>query len=67
MNKQKKQFVVVVILMAVCIIGYFGVGKFYKNQEEKEAGKLKDVIEELKVSAREKKGAAVQLVLSELI
>ena len=38
-----------------------------KNQEEKEAGKLKDVIEELKVSAREKKGAAVQLVLSELI
>ena len=25
MNKQKKQFVVVVILMAVCIIGYFGV------------------------------------------
>ena len=36
MNKQKKQFVVVVILMAVCIIGYFGVGKFYKNQEEKE-------------------------------
>ena len=37
MNKQKKQFVVVVILMAVCIIGYFGVGKFYKNQEEKES------------------------------
>ena len=23
--------------MAVCIIGYFGVGKFYKNQEEKES------------------------------
>ena len=38
-----------------------------KNQEDKEAEKLKDVIEELKVSAREKKGAAVQLVLSELI
>lgn len=37
MNKQKKQFVVVVILMAVCIIGYFCVGKFYKNQEEKES------------------------------
>ena len=37
MNKQKKQFVVVVIFMAVCIIGYFGVGKFYKNQEEKES------------------------------
>ncbi len=37
MNKQKKQFVVVVILMAVCIIGYFGVGKVYKNQEEKES------------------------------
>lgn len=37
MNKQKKQFVVVVILMAVCIIGYFSVGKFYKNQEEKES------------------------------
>ena len=37
MNKQKKQFVVIVILMAVCIIGYFGVGKFYKNQEEKES------------------------------
>lgn len=37
MNKQKKQFVVVVILMAVCIIGYFDVGKFYKNQEEKES------------------------------
>lgn len=37
MNKQKKQFVVVVILMAVYIIGYFGVGKFYKNQEEKES------------------------------
>ena len=38
-----------------------------KNQEDKEAEKLKDVIEELKVSAREKKDAAVQLVLSELI
>ena len=38
-----------------------------KNQEDKEAEKLKDVIEELKVSAREKNGAAVQLVLSELI
>ena len=25
------------VLMAVCIIGYFGVGKFYKNQEEKES------------------------------
>lgn len=37
MNKQKKQFVIVVILMAVCIIGYFCVGKFYKNQEEKES------------------------------
>ena len=35
--------------------------------EDKEAEKLKDVIEELKVSAREKKDAAVQLVLSELI
>ena len=38
-----------------------------KNQEDKEAEKLIDVIEELKVSAREKKDAAVQLVLSELI
>ena len=38
-----------------------------RKQEDKEAEKLKDVIEELKVSAREKKGAAVQLVLSELI
>ena len=37
-----------------------------KAQEQKEQI-LKDVIEELKVSAREKKGAAVQLVLSELI
>lgn len=41
--------------------------KRQKNQEDKEAEKLKDVIEELKVSAREKKDAAVQLVLSELI
>ncbi len=29
-----------------------------KNQEDKEAEKLKDVIEELKVSAREKKGCS---------
>ena len=42
-------------------------GGLAKNQEDKEAEKLKDVIEELKVSAREKKDAAVQLVLSELI
>ena len=35
MNKQKKQFVVVVILMAVCIIGYFGVGKFELKDYEK--------------------------------
>ena len=42
---------------------WFGV----TYQEDKEAEKLKDVIEELKVSAREKKDAAVQLVLSELI
>lgn len=37
MNKQKKQFAVVVILMAICIVVYFGVGKFYKNQEKKES------------------------------
>lgn len=37
MNKQKKQFVVVVIFDGSMYIGYFGVGKFYKNQEEKES------------------------------
>ena len=38
-----------------------------KRRKIRKIKKLKDVIEELKVSAREKKGAAVQLVLSELI
>lgn len=38
-----------------------------KDQEEKEAEKLKGMIDELKTSAREKKEAAVQMVLSELI
>ena len=37
------------------------------DEKAREEAKLKDVIEELKVSAREKKDAAVQLVLSELI
>ena len=37
------------------------------DEKAREEEKLKDVIEELKVSAREKKDAAVQLVLSELI
>ena len=46
---------------------YTAVGLREVFQEDKEAEKLKDVIEELKVSAREKKDAAVQLVLSELI
>lgn len=42
MNKQKKQFIVVAILMIICIAAYFGVGRFYKVQDEKESKKAEE-------------------------
>lgn len=42
MNKQKKQFIAVAILMIICIVAYFLVGRFYKVQEEQESKKAEE-------------------------
>lgn len=36
MKKQKKQFIVMAVVLVICIGGYLGINAYYKNVEEKE-------------------------------